>query len=638
MSPRIGLLWHLHQPDYRDPATGRPMMPWARLHALRGYRDLLVEAVEEQVPMTINVVPSLWDQLLHYAEGGSDRHLDLTRRAADTLDAEEAAEAVATLPGGHPAMSETWPAYAALRRRLANGPPYLVDDLRDLQVWATLSWFGSTAFRDEPELAEIAAVGRNYAESDKVALLAVQDRTLRSMPQWLLDLAHADGPSLCTSPYYHPILPLLVDARHALRNLPDLPDDVRFAWPEDALEQLASARQRLEALTGKAPMGLWPSEGSVSPEVVTLASTAGFRWLLSDQGVLQRSHHVHTPGRPRLGGWSLGEEMVGFFRDTDLSDRIGFRYAQRDPVEAADDFVHAVASRGAGLVVVALDGENPWETYADAGGAFRRALYRRIEDGRLHASTFDEAAEEPPVGRVEQLHTGSWIGANFQIWIGQPADHDAWRALAELRQAVATASPAQQREAMRHVLAAEGSDWTWWYGDDFHTEWEGAFDALYRAHLRAGWHAIGRSPPASLDRPIAGTGQPLGRAPEAFLDLDWANASGWLPWVHAGVQRAWGGSMAQGSAVLEIRYGWSSADNPTGVGDLWVRVAVRGDQWRVREPMQAESRVIGDALVIQIPRARRAALQLEGPGGVVWPPAPVVLEAPERPSLTWWDV
>src|SRR5690606_35796432 len=117
----LALLWHLHQPDYRDPITRRPLMPFTRLHALRGYRDLMLESVEEGLAVTLNLVPVLVDQLLHYAEGGDDRHLELTRREARTLDPDEVAEVCRTFPVGHHAMSDAHPAYRRLRARVEAG-------------------------------------------------------------------------------------------------------------------------------------------------------------------------------------------------------------------------------------------------------------------------------------------------------------------------------------------------------------------------------------------------------------------------------------------------------------------------------------------------------------------------------------
>src|SRR5262249_22578114 len=160
--------------------------------------------VEHHLPWTINVVPLLVDQLLAYAAGGDDRHLELTRREAASLDPREAAEAADTLPGGHPAMTRAWPAWGALPARVSAGERPDIGGLRDLQVWSTLSWFGATAFRDFPVLRELTHKGRGFTEDDKAAMLAVHDAILRDLPARLRAVATTEGPCLSTTPYFHP--------------------------------------------------------------------------------------------------------------------------------------------------------------------------------------------------------------------------------------------------------------------------------------------------------------------------------------------------------------------------------------------------------------------------------------------------
>lgn len=598
----LALLWHLHQPDYRDPHTRRPLMPWTRLHALRGYRDLIVESVEEGLAVTINLVPVLVDQLLQYAHGGDDRHLELTRRDARELGPDEVVEVCQTFPSGHHAMSDAHPAYRRLRARVEAGHRPSRDELRDLQVWSTLAWFGATAARDFPEVGELRAKGSDFDEGDKAAMLDVQDRILREIPSLLRRLAEADGPCVSTTPYYHPILPLLIDCRHARRSMPDLPE-VDFAWPEDALRQLVDARARMTEVLGHAPQGLWPSEGSVSPEVVELVGRAGFRWLATDEEILHRSEVRRA--RPGPGGWDLGHGVRGFFRDRDLSDRIGFHYAEADPVHAAAELLRTARERaGEGVLLVALDGENPWESFRDAGAAFRSALYRGLRSGPVRAVTLDEAAERAPVGQVTRLHSGSWIRADFHVWIGHEDDRRAWAELDAARRAAARADPERREAAMRHLLAAEGSDWNWWYGTEFVTPFARQFDQLFRQHLKAAWEALGERPPASLD-------QPIGRAtaltivePARPITPSLAEEPAWIEWTGAGELGQSGGSMAVGVRHVErVRFGWS----PDGA--LWLRV----DLARPLPPeREAVWRIEVDGRAVELPYGRRGAAREPG--------------------------
>lgn len=600
---RLAFLWHLHQPDYRDPATGIPVMPWARLHGLRGYRDLLVEALEEPVPWTLNVVPSLLDQLLHYAAGGSDPHLDLTRKPADALDEADVLELRAGFLGGHPALRRP---FAALEGRIRASARPSVADLRDLQVWSTLTWFGATARRDAPILDVLRAKGHGFDEGDKADLLEVQQSFLAELPSLLKRVGETGAAGISCSAYHHPILPLVVDTGHAQRCLPGVPD-VGFAYPEDARQQLSDARDRVEAVCGVRPEGLWPSEGSVSPEVVGLAAEAGFRWLCSDEGVLGRSER-EGGGH---GGWALAPGLTGFFRDTDLSDRIGFRYADTPAHDAVDDLLRAAAGRGAGqgVQVIALDGENPWETFADAGGAFRQALRSALSGRSAEGVRLDDVAGEAPVGRVHRIHTGSWIGADLGIWYGHEEDRRAWRALKAARDA-ASGHP-READALPHLHAAEGSDWYWWYGDDFRTPFAGRFDALFRAHLAAAWQALGEPVPEALERPLLDPDPVQITPPRAWLPrpLD----GSWPPEAAAGRIGIPQGAMARGRAP-ELRFGWVLGDDglPSALS-LWLS----GPGHR----LVIDGRAVGEAqptLAWQGP-AGAVHVQVEGPEGPAWP-------------------
>lgn len=548
----VALLWHLHQPEYRHPATGRPVMPWTRLHALRGYLDLLTESVEQEVPWTLNVVPGLWEQLAYYADGGSDDHLDLTQRAADTLDEDEQAVVRATFPCGNPRMRAS-PRYRALEQAIADGERLTPQDLRDLQVLSTLVWTGSIARRDHPGLVELLRKGEGFTEDDKGVLLAAQAAILRGYPNLFRRFAHTQGPALSTTPLHHPILPLLVDLAHAERSVGS-PPPTRLAVPGHAREQLVRGKALLETVAGRPVYGCWPSEGAVSPEVLPLIADAGFRWLATDEEVLARSDRR---GRGE-GGWDLGHGLVGFFRDRALSDRVGFDYARWQAADAVEDFFRRAVAPGVRLV--ALDGENPWEAFEDGGAAFRAGLIGGL---RTQGLPLDAAAELPVVGRVDRLHTGSWIGANLEIWAGSPQDHAAWALLAQTIEATGDAD-----DALPHLLAAEGSDWFWWYGPEFDTPFADVFDEAFREHLRAAWVAAGREPPAALDEPI--------RSRHGVVELParpLAPALGEPGWFGAGRWCLPESAMAHGSGrVIELGFDTDGAFWMRGPAGIEVQV------------------------------------------------------------------
>lgn len=630
------------------------MMPWTRLHALRGYRDLFVELVEQEVQATINLTPILLDQLLAYAVGESDDHLELSRIPASELDESSAETIRSTFVSGNAAMIDAHPDYAALARRAASGP-LSRSDLRDLQVWSTLAWFGHTARRDHPVIVELQQKGAGYSESDKAVVISVQQQILEEIPDRLRQLG-SSAVGLSTSPYFHPILPLLFDTTHARRCLYDLPQRIpRLRSPEDALRQLCLARDRVEELTGRRPQGLWPSEGAVSPEVAELMVEAGFSWFASDDGVLERSRYHRE--RSGDGPWQIRPGLVAFFRDHGLSDRLGFTYAQMRAGEAVDDLFESISSRDAD-VVIALDGENPWEAFADAGGAFRQRLHRRLRTGKVQAVRLDDLAAEAPVGHVKHLHTGSWIGADFSIWFGHEDDRAAWALLEEVHAAAHAAPEPARARALPHLLAAEGSDWTWWYGEDFSTPFADQFDRAFRSHVRAAWRALGAPVPPQVEIPIGGQGPEL-QPPRALIDP--RGSDGWLAWAGAG-RATWrrGGSMARSRGhgeIRSLRYGWSCHPHA-----LWIRVDTgrrHGDSWRVEvagrcvdlPPDQLEAGVEGlrasrtrRALVVRVDARslpERIPVQLHATASdhsrVSYPPeGPLHLPRVELPARTWW--
>jgi hypothetical protein len=334
---------------------------------------------------------------------------------------------------------------------------------------------------------------------------------------------------------------LLCDTDAARRARPDDALPPPFRHPEDARAQLDAARALHARAMGAAPAGLWPSEGSVSPEVLALAGAAGFAWLATDEGNLRR-----TPGAERLDHrrpYRCGGVVV-FFRDRDLSDRIGFRYAREDPASAAADFVAGVAAAPDGAVVtVALDGENPWEAYPDRGERFLAALHDALgRHPRVRCATPAELLAEGAGARAPVLptiHSGSWIESSFRIWIGQPEENRAWGLLGAAR-----AAAGDDARGLAHLHAAEGSDWFWWFGTDFSTEQADLFDFLFRARLRASYEARGVEAPRELAEPISGAARAVrakaaaAAAPRAYFTPRIDGRARFFEWTGAAVLHA----------------------------------------------------------------------------------------------------
>jgi len=544
---QVAVLWHMHQPSYRDPLDGTFVLPWVRLHALKDYWGMVAILSETpQVRVTFNLVPSLLDQLDAYVSGEArEAELRLGLFPADRLDESEKVYLLRAAFMAHPEnLIGRFPRFAellALRGprhdeaslRVA-APRFGPAEMRDLQVLSKLAWFDLEWQRDDAALRALIAKGRDYTEDDKRVLAEREQALLAAVIPAYRTAADEGRIELSASPYYHPILPLLCDSDVHREAHPGAYVPRRFRHPEDAADQIRRAIERHTQVFGRPPAGMWPSEGSVSEEAVTEMARAGLRWTASDEGVLERSiqrplhrdsrgtaHPVDLLYRPWVRRTPAGE-IAMLFRDRTLSDLIGFSYSGSDPEHAAHDLLERIrrigetwtreGQAGDPVVPIILDGENAWEHFREGGRTFLRRFYAGLQaDPRLRAVTMSEAVAAGAPQELPRVFAGSWIHADFSVWIGHADDRRAWDLLGAARDALSAAekegrvAPAALERAREAFRAASGSDWCWWYGDDHSSENDFEFDRLFRRHLRAVYEAIGLPAPEDLSETIITT-------------------------------------------------------------------------------------------------------------------------------------
>jgi len=583
MTPiHLVMIWHMHQPQYRDPATGRYLLPWTRLHALKDYYGM-VKLFEEfpSLHATFNLVPALGHQIEEYASG--DFHevwLDAAMSPADSLTPEQKAEIlVRAFQLNLDRMMSRWPRFVEIYQLVAAAGSEAAQgmslrDWRDLQLLSQLAWMDEEYLAGDPVVKALAAQGADFSEDDKAALREKQVELLgRVLPEYA-KVSQLGQIEISTTPFYHPILPLVCDTRVAQESNPRSPQLAPpFVHPEDAQEQLARARRFHQSRFGRAPAGFWPSEGSVSDAALSIAAEMGFRWFASDEGVLGRTLQVGF-GRDAAGvpdnldrlysPWRFhlpGGDIVGLFRDHYLSDLVGFVYSRMSAEAAAEDLHHrirAIGDRAASArpltVPLILDGENAWEYFPGNGREFLRRFYSRIQnDPAIRALTASEAvaaAGELPV--LSHIVPGSWINANFDIWAGSAEDIRAWELLRDARDVFQRARrasanhgpsavpPERLAHAYESILTSEGSDWCWWYGPEHSSANDAEFDSIYRTHLTEVYVAIGAEAPETLAQPIK---RPSERAlvisPSDYLrvSVDGRETS-YFEWLGAGLYSA----------------------------------------------------------------------------------------------------
>jgi alpha-amylase/alpha-mannosidase (GH57 family) len=576
---QVAIIWHQHQPKYpKEPGTNIYTMPWVRLHAAKDYVDMA--AIVEQYPglrLTFNLTPVLLEQVLDYGKGASDRALVVAQKPAMALDADDKAYLDAKFFAVSDAMFKRFPAYAALKSKPRTA--YTTQDWRDLQVWFNLAWLDPDVLAREP-FKEMVRQGRGFGENDKARVLNQHLAMLKEIVPLHRRLQEKGLIEVSTTPYFHPILPLIHDTHSAMEAMSgqSLPA-ARFQQPDDARLHVQMASETYRQLFGRAPRGMWPGEGAVGQAVAPIFSEEGLAWIASDEGVLARSlgktlRDGETLSRPDLlyRPYQIADGPAILFRDRRLSDDIGFRYAKMSGKAAAADLLAKLKrawdqtpARESRLVTLVLDGENAWENYPDDGKAFFHALYRGLTTSKWVKTVTPEAvfARQAPTP-LPHLWAGSWIEADFATWIGEEEENRAWDLLTAAREALDRyrlrhGGNARFEKARRLLLAAEGSDWFWWYGKDQESGRDDEFDEAFRGLLKEAYAVMGEPAPQALDTPIVPAAVAVDRQPQALLTPPMDGKLG-PDWDAAGRIHAVGGAMAEGRRVFEeLRYGWDDS-------------------------------------------------------------------------------
>ena len=584
----LNIIWHQHQPLYLDPVNDQLRGPWVRAHATKDYYDMAATIGKyPDIHCTINLTSVLLFQLQEYyvdrlkpyvdlkknrvdakryfaeMSGKTDPWIDMALKPTKDFTADDDAHLYKN-PwnsfGISDVMLKRFPEYRKLKDK---GKKFTVDEKREIKFWHYLAWFDPDFLRGPVKLAtgytcDLSDLveekdGKFYlqhkiteddcnriiAEVYKVCSAVVPiHKKLMFNPE-----KHTGQIEIITTPYYHPILPLIYDTDVAKICMPNVPLPTRFHYPEDADAQVAKAVKFYTDMFGQKPYGMWPGEGSVSEDIVPIMVKNGIKWMATGDGVLYKStppnQPVYYPYRvdsdKEIGTKDLKNAMSIVFRNTELSDKIGFKYQRKTGEEAADDFIRSVIRFASPnedrLLTVILDGENAWEWYRlDMDGKdFLNALYRKLtklqEEGKIITVTTSEyilgnpqrGISPHPIEKMKELEPlwpGSWINANFDTWIGEQEENLAWEYLLTTRRALGKSGfpppdpksepPSDSKKdraywihkAWEEMYAAEGSDWFWWYGAD-----QGApggdepFDNAYLSHLngvfkfmmKAGW-------------------------------------------------------------------------------------------------------------------------------------------------------
>lgn len=558
----------MHQPFYKDNLSNRYLLPWVRLHAIKGYFDM-IDLLEEypKMKVTFNLVPSLLKQLLDYCEPKTmDPFLEITLIPAKDLTPDQKEYMLKNFFMAHwDNMIKPLPRYWELLKKRGfkiathelqeKVKSFQIQDFQDLQALANLAWFGYRAKKKYPQIKNLIEKGKNYTEEDIQTIIDLQRKVIKAVIPAYQKAFEEERVDLTVSPFYHPILPLVYDTDIAKRCMSSAPLPKKFSYPEDAEAQIQKAVEFFMSIFKKKPIGLWPSEGSVCPELVPILHRQGIQWIGTDEEILTHSIEVHDRGSALFKPYRINIEnsfVDIVFRDRGLSDLIGFTYSQNPWESSVKNFLQHLEeihthtqSRDGDLVPIILDGENAWEHYKDGGEGFLRGIYQALcENTSLHPVTFTQyLRENKKRENLPHLHSGSWIHHDFDIWIGSQEENTAWDYLRRTRDFVASvknAAPDKMALALEQIYIAEGSDWFWWYGDDFTTEHDIEFDQLFRLHLGACYQILNAEIPEFLHQTILMTRSSLAIHPPIGLiqpTLDGKNTH-FYEWHEAGLYQS----------------------------------------------------------------------------------------------------
>ena len=561
----IAFYWHMHQPVYQLSPEGDYLMPWTRLHAVKDYLDMVTILDNfKDIKLNFNVVPVLLDAFIDYGEKGlHDLHSRLT--VTDIKDlTEDDKEFILNnfFDSNYRTMILPYEEYNRLfqkRQTMAEADisAFSEQEYSDLMALFNLAWFDPSYKNEYIALKKLFKKGKGYTLEDRQNIIEIQRDIIRRIIPAYRKYVEDGKIEITTSPYYHPILPILLDIGSIkIANKEGLPVDLKM--PLDAKMQTVAALDRIEELTGKRPRGIWPSEHCVSPKELDMFKEAGAEWSISDEGILSESinfefvrdfkGYLEEPYH-LLKSYEYKNGLKMVFRNSLFSNLIGFEYPNYDSVLAANDLYDRIKVMQSKLLsspdenhilTIAMDGENCWENYPNDGINFLKTLYELIEKDEsletvLISDYLDREKNHKP---LKNIASGSWINRNFKLWIDEPLKNLAWNYLKQVRDDFSKYVKENPYNpnielARRELFIAEGSDWFWWYGEPNDSGRDNIFDYIFREHLKNIYLYLGLEAPEYLDTPLLSAISKPSRYPKGEINpvldgLDKAEDDSWL--------------------------------------------------------------------------------------------------------------
>lgn len=528
----------MHQPVYQLSANGDYLMPWVRLHAVKDYLDMALWSKKfDKLKLNFNFVPVLLDSIIEYAEKDAhDIHSRLTITPKNKLNEEDKIFILNNFfDANYQTMILTNEEYHRLYQIVqahgtTNTDIFTNQEYADIMALFNLAWIDPSFKTSNKDLKRLVKKGKNYTLEDRIQIIDLQRDIIRKIIPTLKRLANKNKIEITTSPYYHPILPILLDYKNIKKNAPADDEILSLRTELDAKVQTKMALDRVEQIFGKRPRGVWPSEQCVNGKTLDMLSQLGVEWSISDEGILASS--INFEFEHDFKGYlkepyhllktyeykTKNSDIKMIFRDSTIHNLISFEYPHHNPIATANDLYDRIKVMQSKilsspdkdhLLTIALDGENCWENYFEDGSSFLKTLYTLItEDDTLETVLISDYLDNTKENKLlPKIASGSGFNRNFKLWIDEPVKDLAWTYLKRVREDF---SEFVKREplnpnielARKELFICEGSDWYWWYGEPNDSGRDNIFDFIFRTHLKNIYRYLGLDAPQYLDDPI----------------------------------------------------------------------------------------------------------------------------------------
>lgn len=484
----ISFFWHFHQPYYKDIIDNIYLFPYTKIHLLKNYYMMAKIVEQNKVKVNFNFTPILLDQINDYEKNNNKCLITEYSKFNKELLIENKENIIKKLFSFLSINSIN--KYERLKElSLKNPNDYNQEDILDLITLFNLSLIPH--FEKDERIEKIEQKRKNYNDEDRFYILEKQNEIIRKVLPLYKELFNENLIEITNSPYSHPIIPLIIDieiARKCGEN--NLPKE-RFSHPEDIYEQIKIGKDIFMKNFGKEPLGIWPPEGGVSDEVIDIFINNNFKYFATDEDILFKSlnsnirENIYKPYYIKRNN----NKIYVIFRDKIISDLIGFKYSSMNEYDAINDFVSRINLikenlKKDGLLIVLLDGENPWEFYKNNGYDFLNLLYTSISKEKgVFLTTVSKILDSVESEEIDHIDCGSWINGDFKTWIGDDEDNLSWSYLNKIRDDFDILNEEKKEEIKKILFVLEGSDWNWWYGKSYEDNIKKDFDYLYRRHM-----------------------------------------------------------------------------------------------------------------------------------------------------------